>query len=162
MISTPPFNVPAPIVTRLNSLLGVSARPHVAAYSERPTVATGCPQWDLEVSFEPRSETQEIDSMLERIRTLVADRPVLAYKSISSWWSIRASVSSSIVLCPTTDQFDMLRFEFGDKAGVSTSADYYIEKLQQIDSQYGINLTGAGYQTIEFVLTHIPTGHAAR
>jgi hypothetical protein len=162
MVNEPLFNVSGSIVRKVNSLLGVSAKPHFAAYSHGTPVATGCPEWELRVPFEPHAETQAIDAVLEQVRNLVADDHVCAYISISSWWSLQASVARAIVLCPTTDQFDVIRFEFGDKAGLETGADYYIELLHPLDAHYGLNLTGAGYQTIEFVLKHVPTGHAAQ
>jgi hypothetical protein len=158
------------IVRKVNAILGVSGEPHFADIPHEQ-LATGCVVWVLH----PLSETTApehiatdiqlmlangIDDKLAQVRSALVGENVSAYKSTEYWLDVYQTASRKIVVCPSQDQFDILRFEQGPSP--YSDSEYFITELQKYDSEYGIDITGAGYNTVEFSLKRIPTGEAAR
>lgn len=166
-------------MNKINDLLGIAGKHHriINSYSQLP-VPSGCIEWNLPMKFDKTKEFQEIDTILTQVRAAIEKYPVLAYKSISSFQSIRTSISNKIVICPSIDQFDILRYEQGSKFGFQKNPELYkeilknigvqgnteldISHLRKIDEQFGIDILGASRSIIEFQLLNIPVGEQAQ
>ena len=164
------MEVPEHIVQKVNVILGIFGQPHFADIPHEQ-LATGCVMWVLH----PLSETtvlehiaidiqlmlaNGIDDKLAQVRNALVNENASAYKSIEYWLDIYQTASRKIVVCPSQDQFDILRFE--QSPSPYSDSEYFITELRKYDSEYGIDVIGAGYKTVEFLLKRIPTGQAAR
>lgn len=104
---------------------------------------------------------QKMDSLLRRVRKLLLNDPVTVYKGDLGWLGVNLTTSDRIVVAPTTDQFDILRFERTDGANYDLMTEDIIEKLKTLDEKYGIDIVGASCGSVEFVLKRIPKGKEA-
>jgi hypothetical protein len=103
-----------------------------------------------------------IDDWLRTARTMLAETPVIAYKGNLSWFSMTSTISDCIVAAPTTDQFDILRFERTDGSNRGLTTEGVITQIKTLDERFGVNITGASQAAVEFILERIPNGKAAR
>jgi hypothetical protein len=91
---------------------------------------------------------------------LLQGEPLLAYAT--GIYHDIPSVPKTIVVAPTTDQFEILRYERTDGANYDIWTEDIIEKLKTLDEEFGIEITGATIAGVEFLLKRIPTGEEAR
>jgi hypothetical protein len=101
-----------------------------------------------------------IDTKLAQVRSALANERVVVYKSVDYWLGVYQTVSQRIVVCPSGDQFDIIRFEQGPAP--YSDSEYLIAELSEYDAVYGIDITGAGYHVVEFSLKNIPAGQEAK
>lgn len=176
--------LPKHLIDKINNLLDIEGQPYIIDWSDRlfgQSINTGCFFWELptelftspsyqeldpvnKISIDVQEQsTNGIDDVLNQVRTALASEPIIAYKKINYWISICRTTSRQIVVCPSTDQFDILRYEYGDKLGLQrTGVDFVIEGLEQIDESYGIDITGATEMVVEFFLKRIPIDEEAK
>jgi hypothetical protein len=161
--------LPDHIGQKVNAILELQGRPHFTSIPHKQ-LATGCVEWKLPSFPSPttseqglaciRARENDIDAKLVQVRSALAEEKAIAYKSVDLWFGVYRTVSRKIVVGPSANQFDILRFEQGPSP--YSDSEYFIAELKKYDSEYGIDITGAGYQVIEFSLQHIPTGQEAR
>jgi len=143
------------IMNQVNTILGVSGQSHFIDIRNMPA-ATGCSVWSIQGSIKPG----QIDSLLAAVRNGLANENAMAYKSVDTWYGVYKTEARRIVVCPSTDQFDILRFEQGPPP--YSDCEYYIEELKKYDEEYGIDIVGAAWSVVEFSLKRIPTGRDAK
>ena len=138
-------NIPQDVVDRISQLLGKPAQVH---RFDSPDEPSGCMEWAC--------NSGDTDENLAKVRSFLTGMPFMAYKRISMWGgSVYRADYSGIVVCPTVDQFQPLRFEMGDRNGW----EHFLPELKELNERYGIDVTGVGgHSNIEFVLKTIPTG----
>ena len=162
-------SLPNSIVQKINVVLGTAGQPHFAAIPHE-RLATGCVVWELQTLPTPTDPGQmpvdiqtmlarDIDAELAKVRGALANEEVIAYKSIDHWLGVYQTASRKIVVCPSTNQFDIIRFEQGPSP--YSDSEHLIAKLKEYDAEYGIDITGAGYQVVEFSLKRIPIDQEA-
>ncbi len=96
---------------------------------------------------------QKTAEALSKVRSLIGHSLLLAYVS-------HQQVDDElIVVAPTTNQFDILRIEGTDGANYDLDTEDVIEKLTELDEKYGIDVTGATSDSVQFRLQRIPTDH---
>ena len=134
-------NIPQEITDQISQLLGQSAQVH---RSENTNELSGCLQWVCDFS--------RADEALASVRQALVGKPFSAYKRIGAWRGIYDTDCYEIVVCPTTDQFEMLRYEMGDHGDWETFA----HGLKALHHRYGIEIDGVGgHSAVEFVLKTI-------
>jgi hypothetical protein len=106
--------------------------------------------------------TQRGNQILKQVRALLQGEPVIAYRAGIEWEGMPSITYDTIVVAPTTDQFDILRYEQTNGANYELQTEDIIEKLKMADEKYGIDITGADSAGVEFILTRIPKGKEAR
>lgn len=98
-------------------------------------------------------EPENLDDILTKVRSLLEAYPVLVYKSYTDWRDDPGFVGyDSITVAPTTNKFDILRFEKinGDNYGLGT--EDIIRELIELDKKYGLDFIGPA----ELQLQRIP------
>lgn len=164
------MKVPDSIIQEVNALLGVPGQPHFASIP-REQLATACVVWELQLLPTPTNPEQisvdirtmladDIDAKLAQVRSALANEKVVVYKSVDYWLNVYQTASRKIVVGPSANQFDILRFEQGPSP--YSNSEYFIAELKQYDAEYRIDITGAGYNVIEFSLKRIPISQEAR
>ncbi len=73
------------------------------------------------------------------------------------WVHSGLAISNRIVVCETDDQFDILRLEGTAGNNFAISTDEIIDALKQIDDALGIEIVGAMWGGLEFLLNKKPT-----
>jgi hypothetical protein len=109
----------------------------------------------------PLRVTRQRKRTLKRIRKILQDEPVVVYRTGIEWEGIPPN-DDTIVVAPTTDQFDILRYERTDGANYGLQTEDVIEKLKEVNAKYGIDIVGAGIGGVEFILKRIPKGKEAQ
>lgn len=160
------------IVISISQAIGRLPESHSWA-SQGNEQTTDCVQWSL--SGRPRTDprvpedilvdiellrSNNIDDVLSGVRQLIKGSELIAYKSIDWWLGVYETVADHIVVCPSADQFDILRFEMGPSPW--SDSEYFIDELKEYDDHIGIDITGAGYAVVEFRLKRVPTGEEAQ
>ena len=105
-----------------------------------------------ELDAQARQAAREKELAFMLIRTLLQNDPVIAFRV----------ERDTIVVAPTTDQFDILWYERTDGINYGLQTADIIEKLKVLDGEYGIDIIGAGSAGVEFRLRRIPSGRAAQ
>jgi hypothetical protein len=105
--------------------------------------------------------SQQQKLTLKKGRTLMQNEPVTVYRDGIEWEGTPSSGYGRIVVAPTTDQFDILRCEQTNGANHGLQTEDVIEKLKMVDETYGIDIVGASWDGVEFVLKQVPKGKKA-
>jgi hypothetical protein len=158
------MEVPPTIIQRINAELGISGQPHQAIhYYNGEKVETGCTYWPISyvIDWLAQDDTQEIDRVLAKVRKILIDEPVIAYKGLRSFIDVTMTEANGIVVAPTTDQFDIVRIEQTNGADYALYPEDLINKLMELDKQYGIDIVGANNGVVEFLLEYVPEGEKA-
>jgi hypothetical protein len=92
---------------------------------------------------------------LEKVRAQLLNDPVIAYDGGSDMFEC-------IVVAPTENQFDILRYERTQGANRGLQTEDIVDRLQVLDEKYGIDIVGATTDSVEFTLKRIPKGREAR
>ena len=101
-------------------------------------------------------------SIFWSVRQILQGAPVIVYKGNISWDDVTTLSFGSIVVAPTTDQFEPLRVEQVEGVNYRLNTQDVVAKLQMLDNQFGISITGAGPAGVEFLLKRIPQDGEAR
>ncbi len=91
-------------------------------------------------TFQQLQSDQE--TRLQKTRALLADEPVVVY--------------GDVIVLPSSDPFDILRFEETDGANFGIQTEDVIARLQVLDEQFGIDIIDAGFDYVVFLLKHAP------
>jgi hypothetical protein len=110
-------------------------------------------------SLDPRGE---IAPLFWEVRELLKDEPVVAYRANLSWMTFDVAFADLLVVAPTTDQYDALRIEETNGANYELGTEDVIEGLKELDTRFGVDVVGADFAVVEFVLKRIPEGQEAR
>src|SRR5687768_5497473 len=127
------------LIAKVSAVLGSSGQLHFSDATSTPT-PTNCMLW--------RTAAARADVALTAVRAALAGEAAIAYKHHHVWLSPYESEADGIVVCPSTDQFDSLRVEMGS-AGFP-NGDEVIAELADYDREYGVQIDGAHYSTVEF------------
>lgn len=98
-----------------------------------------------------------LHSALWRVRALLADDPVSAYLGPHE----EGLNSDLLLVAPTHDQFDILRWLRTDAINWGFDTEAAIGKLQEIDAALGIDIVAVGLDLVEFLVLRLPTGDEA-
>jgi hypothetical protein len=109
-------------------------------------------------SLDPRGE---IDPLLWKVRELLKDKPVVAYRANLSWMAFDVAFAGLLVVAPTADQYDVLRVEETNGANYELGTEDVIERLKELDTKFGVDVIGADFAVVEFMLGRIPEGQEA-
>ena len=110
----------------------------------------------------PRRVARQRKATIDKVKNLLRDEPVIAYRAGIEWDGMPSATYETIVVAPTTDQFDILRFEKTDGVNRGLRTEDVIQRLKVLDEHYGIEITGAAISGLEFVFKRIPKGKEAR
>ena len=116
--------------------------------------------FDYQQQIQNKSNQQKLT--LENVRKLLYGKMVVAYRKGIEWEGTSSAEYDSIVLVPSEDQFDVLRIEQTQGNNHPLSNEGLIKFLEQLDQKYGVDITGATRDGVEFFLKKIPQGKAAR
>jgi hypothetical protein len=126
------------------------------------TMLYGIPVFSVD-DFIPKDPYRGVNRILWEARELLKDEPVIAYRALSgTWMGIDVSVTGLLVIAPVTDQYDILRIEQTNAANYGSGTEDIIAKLKELDTEFGIDIIGAGFDAVEFLLEQIPEGKKAR
>ena len=106
-----------------------------------------------------RTPATRADVALSAVRAALTGEAAIAYKHHHVWLSPYESEADGIVACPSTDQFDSIRVEMGSKG--FPDGDEVIAELMDYDREFGVQVDGAHYSTVEFRLLRVPPGREA-
>ncbi len=95
---------------------------------------------------------------LNQVRNILRGEQLFAYKADLT----ELDFSNSIIVAPTADQFDILRYEHTDAANYWLDTEEVISELKILDEKYGIDITGAGMDCVVFIMKRVPMGEEAR
>ncbi len=98
---------------------------------------------------------------LKQIRTLIQNQPLTAFRAGIEWEGMTPRSYETIVIAPTKDQFDILRYERTNGANHGLQTEDVIEKLKKVDETYGVDIVGACMDGVEFLLKRVPKGKEA-
>lgn len=105
--------------------------------------------------------TRQKKHTLKQIRTLIQNQPLTAFRAGIEREGMPSRSYETIVVAPTIDQFDILRYERTNGANHGLQTEDVIEKLKKVDETYGVDIVGAGMDGVEFVLKRVPKGEKA-
>ena len=91
---------------------------------------------------------------LNEVRDILQGEQLLAFKE----GFVEFETPISIVVAPTTDQFDILRFERTDAINYGLETEGVINQLKILDERYGIDIVGATCDSVTFTLKYFPKG----
>jgi hypothetical protein len=94
----------------------------------------------------------EMSKLLSHAKEVIHSFPYVAYKGNLMWVHSELTIADRIVICETDDQFDILRLEGTAGNNYVISTDEVIEVLEEIDNDFGIEIIGAMYGGLEFLL----------
>jgi hypothetical protein len=149
------------VIQIINQRLDANPQPHLT-YVGNNELDTGCLEWRLPVSNYTSNSFQDVDKLLHEIRGLLANYPVFAYKGELSWLDMTIVMANSIVIAPVTDQFEVLRLEAIAAANYGLDTEAIVKKLKDLDQKHGIDIIGASYGVVEFLLKKTPEGEDAQ
>jgi len=125
-----------------------------------PTMVQGIPV--VSASELTASDLQQGDNnILWKVRDLLKDEPVIAYRANLNWMAFDVSFASFLVVAHTINQYDILRIEHTNAGNYGFDTECVIAKLKELDTKYGIDIVGAGFDVVEFLLKYIPKGKEA-
>lgn len=115
-------------------------------------------------SFAKRANRSQQRTRLElkAVRALLAGEPVVVYRAGYEWQGAPSPFYDSLVVAPTTDPFDILRYEQTQADNYGLDTEGLIARLKEINSQFGIDITGAAWDGLEFELKRVPKGKEAQ
>jgi hypothetical protein len=99
---------------------------------------------------------------LDEVRALLTDEPATAYRAGIEWERVPSDGYETIIVAPTTDQWDILRIERTQGNNHPVTTEELIALLKELDQAYGVDITGAAMDGLEFTLRRVPTGKEAR
>jgi hypothetical protein len=150
--------VPAGVIQKVSGRLQVPAQPHDIV-SGGDVFQTVCSFWPFP---EPGPASQQAaDTLLLEVRQLLVGSPVLVYKSIQ-WRGGFDTVADGLVVCPGTDQVDILRFERTEALHYGLYTDDIMQDIVNIDAHYKVTIVGANPQGVEVVMREPPQVEEAR
>lgn len=138
------------LLTEIDTLLGVPHQKHMVESSET-TYATKGFAWHLSLPNNNNEAMRMMDHRIDQVRHILGNRPLQVYKQIDSWWGLHKTLAHTLVVFPGRSQYDIVRFVWDTPPG-SSDAEAHIITLKHLHQTYGIDIMGAGYQTIEFRL----------
>ncbi|MBA3073525.1 MAG: DUF4253 domain-containing protein [Anaerolineae bacterium] len=116
--------------------------------------------FDYQQQIQSKSYQKKVT--LEKVRKLLDGKMVVAYRTGIEWEGTSSAEYETIVLVPSEDQFDVLRIEQTQGNNHPLSNEELILFLEQLDQKYGVDITGATRDGLEFYLKNIPQGEDAR
>lgn len=90
-----------------------------------------------------KSMWQKQDRLFFKARKLIQSFPVYGYRTYRPTTSFTGFSFESIVVAPTTDQFEILRIEQTAGTNYGLRTEDLIARLKLLDRLYGIDITGA-------------------
>ncbi len=96
---------------------------------------------------------------LKKVRKLLQNDPVTAYWLELEW---EGNIPETIVVAPITDQFEILNIEQTNGANYGIFNEDITSWLKVLDAEFGIDIIGANFSGVDFVLKRIPKGKEAR
>jgi hypothetical protein len=101
--------------------------------------------------------------ILKKVRDLLHDDSVIVYtNTIGCEKGFEPSSPSSFIVAPTTNQFDILRYENTNGGNYDLDTEDVIKQLMVLDEKFGIDIIGAGFDGVAFMLKRVPKGKEAR
>jgi hypothetical protein len=97
-----------------------------------------------------------VNTLLSQTRTLLANDPVFAYRGLMGVMNPIVAQAATIVVAPTRDQFESIRLEETNGSNYGFGPDSVIQKMKELDAQYGLDIVGLGFASIEFLLKRLP------
>lgn len=147
------------VIHKLDVFFGVPGWKHTILIQGQD-IDNGCLYWPLQQTGFVE-DMYRADETLFQVRKMTQEDQVIAYKGELGWVGIDQTDTSRLVVAPTIDQFDVLHFEQTDGANYLLDTEDIIEKLSELNTQYGVNITGASPGSVEFFLKQIPQGKDA-
>ncbi len=102
-----------------------------------------------------------ISSIFWSVRKLLELHDAVVYRDFM-WEYWNYVTANAIIVAPTTDPYDILRIEHTNAINHGFDTEELIPKLQELDSMIGIEIIGAGFDAVEFLLNRIPEGLEAK
>lgn len=99
---------------------------------------------------------------LKQVREILQNEPVVAYRAGIELDRMTSPGYDTIVVAPTTDQFDILRYERANGANHGLQTEGIIERLKVLDEKYGLDIVGVVGDGLEFRLKQAPKGKQAQ
>ncbi len=168
-----PKILPQEIVEKVNRDLGIVGEPYFVyttpAYENNwvsEPIATGCFYWraDFDRNLETRSSLDRSSLLprtalvLKEIRVLLVGESVTVYVAPARQPNPNGVAYQSLVIAPTTNQFDILRIERITAERCDIDTYDLIEELKTINDEFGIDILAVEECMVEFKLKRIPTG----
>ncbi len=126
----------------------------------RPTFVYGMPVLDMS-DITPADPVQGVNRLLWKVRELIGAEPYFAYRANLAWMTVDVASSDTLAVIPGTDPFDALRIEQTNAYNYGLGPEAVIGKLKELDGLYGIDIVGASFAAVEFLLKAIPKGREA-
>jgi hypothetical protein len=91
-------------------------------------------------------------------RIFRAVRALLLGQALHVFWIAGRDI---LVVAPTTDQFEALRYEYTNGSNYSLDTEGIIDKLKLVDEEFWIDIIGVCFDSVDFILKRIPKGKEA-
>ena len=146
------MTIPEQVIHIVSEILGKSPAVHQVDLVEGLT-DTNCLAWPLDHKTFPLA-----NDLLDELKQQLASYDVFVYKSGLAWHDVTMLEATFIVIAPFRDQFEVLRLE--DTAGPNWDVltDDIIRQFTSLDEKYGLDITAASYDIVEFRLGTMPEG----
>jgi hypothetical protein len=157
------MTIPEEVIEILNAKLNVTSQPHFT-YVGNERVHRGCLEWSVATPadwVDLEAFSKEVDILLNEVRQQLSRYPVLAYKSEIDWFDMTVTLAKCLVVAPITNQFDILRIEETEAGNYGFQTEDIVDKMMELDQRFGVDIIGASYGILEFLLKSIPTGKDA-
>jgi multidrug efflux pump subunit AcrA (membrane-fusion protein) len=109
-----------------------------------------------------QQQAQKEGLSLDQVRALLAGETAIAYHAGIQWDGMPSAEYDTIVVAPTSDPWDALRIEGTQGNNFSISTEELITALKELDAVYGVDVTGAVQDGVEFTFKRVPKGKEAR
>ena len=115
---------------------------------------------DLGDLYDPSLGVNTLLAQTRKILTL-SNEPAIAYRGNLDAQNPIVGLADQVVVAPTTDQFESLRYEGTNASQYDLFPQNLIQKLKELDAIYGIDIVGAGVWGVDFLLKRLPTDEEA-
>ncbi len=106
-----------------------------------------------ELANYPTKVHQRRTRVFRKVRKLLLGQPFYAF------WIRDTDI---LVVAPTLDQYEVLRYEYTNGSNYGFDTEDVINKLKSIDEEFGIDIIGAAFDGVDFILKRIPKGKEAK
>lgn len=98
---------------------------------------------------------QNAEKLLKQLRSKLPAGYV-AFVGTTNWLGTFKPNGVELVVGPGQDQFEILRHAQSDAANYDLSTEDLVQRLKSYDKEFGIDITHAETDTIDFDLLHVP------
>ncbi len=135
----------------------VASRMRSMSAPYQPTMVAGLPVLDIS-DLTPENPYEGVNKLWWDLKTHLREDPVVVYRTDLHWMTYDVAIAETLVIAPGEDQFEILDVERTHGANWGFETEDLKAELKRLDHEYGLDVIGADFDTLEFLLQRSPEG----